>query len=403
MININGKEWNKLAASDIQAVISGQDFDESFYFELKDDKVSNKKLMEEVSAFSNTFGGYIFLGVTDQKQIEGCTEWNEQRIHTTIHDSITPTPSFDVKRFTIDTKIVYVIRVDEGSEPPYITSSGKIYERLSSGSFVIKDSSKLSQIYNKREQLLAKMEQKIAIPPVYENTNNIYGYIDSGFCLVASDAQVAIDIFNSANLEAIAKEKAKLTSSFSLSHIGNSIVFTPGGLSTQKGHLPANTNNFLEIMADGSARMRILLINNNQDDSSVNMMLPATILQSYKELYTKVMGDLFPHKMAYAKKYESLTVRQQFQPVLFYEDYVLEIHPDWQEDNEKMLAALKNQREIFGAKTVITDDRIPKTGLYTIDKRQIELWGESYTAESIIDELFYSRFATVGVVPIPEE
>ena len=403
MININGKEWNKLAASDIQAIISGQDFDESFYFELKDDKVLNKKLMEEVSAFSNTFGGYIFLGVTDQKQIEGCTEWNEQRIHTTIHDSITPTPSFDVKRFTIDTKIVYVVRIDEGSEPPYITSSGKIYERLSSGSFVIKDSSKLSQIYNKREQLLAKMEQKIAIPPVYENTNNIYGYIDSGFCLVASDVQVAIDIFNSANLEAIAKEKAKLTSSFSLSHIGNSIVFTPGGLSTQKGHLPANTNNFLEIMADGSARMRILLINNNQDDSSVNMMLPATILQSYKELYTKVMGDLFPHKMAYAKKYESLTVRQQFQPVLFYEDYVLEIHPDWQEDNEKMLAALKKQREIFGAKTVITDDRIPKTGLYTIDKRQIELWGESYTAESIIDKLFYSRFATVGVVPIPEE
>jgi len=403
MLNINGKEWNKLAASDIQAVILGQDFDESFYFELKDDKVSNKKLMEEVSAFANTFGGYIFLGVTDQKQIEGCTEWNEQRIHTTIHDSITPTPSFDVKRFTIGTDIVYVIRIDEGPEPPYITSSGKIYERLSSGSFVIKDSSKLSQIYNKREQLLAKMEQKISIPPVYENTNNIYGYIDSGFSLVASDVQVAIDIFNSANLEAIAKEKAKLTSSFSLSHIGNSIVFTPGGLSTQKGHLPANTNNFLEIMADGSARMRILLINNNQDDSSVNMMLPATILQSYKEIYTKVMGDLFPHKMAYAKKYESLTVRQQFQPVLFYEDYVLEIHPDWQEDNEKMLAALEKQREIFGTKTVITDDRIPKTGLYTIDKRQIELWGEAYTAESIIDELFYSRFATVGVVPVPEE
>ena len=402
MININGKEWNKLAASDIQAVISEQDFDESFYFELKDDKVSNKKLMEEVSAFANTFGGYIFLGVNDQKQIEGCTEWNEQRIHTTIHDSITPTPSFDVKRFTIGTDIVYVIRIDEGSEPPYITSSGKIYERLSSGSFVIKDSSKLSQIYNKREQLLVKMEQKISIPPVCENANNIYGYIDSGFCLVVSDIQVAIDTFNSANLETIAKEAAKLTSSFSFSHIGNSIVFTPGGLSTQKGHLPANTNNFLEIMVDGSARMRILLINNDQDDSSVNMLFPTVILQSYKEIYTKVMGDLFPHKMAYAKKYESLTVRQQFQPVFFCDDYVLELHPDWQEDNEKMLAKLEKQRKILGTKTVITDDRIPKNGLYTIDKRQIELGGEVYTAESIIDELFYSRFAAVGV-PIPEE
>ena len=114
------------------------------------------------------------------------------------------------------------------------------------------------------------------------------------------------------------------------------------------------------------------------------------------------MGDLFPHKMAYAKKYESLTVRKQFQPILFYDDYVLELYPDWQEDNEKMLAKLEKQRKIFGTKTVITDDRIPKNGLYTIDKRQIELWGEAYTAESIIDELFYSRFATVGV-PIPEE
>lgn len=65
MVNINGKEWNILVASDIQSVISEQDFDESFYFELKDDKVSNKKLMEEVSTFANTFGGYIFLGITD--------------------------------------------------------------------------------------------------------------------------------------------------------------------------------------------------------------------------------------------------------------------------------------------------------------------------------------------------
>lgn len=116
--------------------------------------------MEEISAFSNTFGGYIFLGVSNNKQIEGCVEWNEQRIHAAIHDSITPTPSFDVKKFTVDTNVVYVIKIDEGSEPPYITSSGKIYERLSSGSFAIKDSSKLSQIYNKREQLLAKMEKK---------------------------------------------------------------------------------------------------------------------------------------------------------------------------------------------------------------------------------------------------
>lgn len=30
MVNINGKEWNSLDASDIQAVVAEQDFDESF-------------------------------------------------------------------------------------------------------------------------------------------------------------------------------------------------------------------------------------------------------------------------------------------------------------------------------------------------------------------------------------
>ena len=99
MVNINGKDWNSLAADDIQTAIAEQDFDESFYFEFKDDRVTTKKLTEEVSAFANTFGGYIFIGVSDKKQIDGCTVWNEQRIHATLHDSITPTPSFGIKKF----------------------------------------------------------------------------------------------------------------------------------------------------------------------------------------------------------------------------------------------------------------------------------------------------------------
>ena len=392
-----------LTPADIQSAISEIDFDESFYFELKDDRVSPKKMMEEISAFSNTFGGYIFLGVSDNKQIEGCVEWNEQRIHTAIHDSITPTPSFDVKKFTFDTNVVYVIKIDEGSEPPYITSSGKIYERLSSGSFAITDSSKLSQIYNKREQLLAKMEKKVSIPPVYENSNNIYGYIDIGFSLVASDIQVAIDTFNSTDLKSIAERLKEDMPSFNLSHVGNSIVYTPGGVSTQKGHLPAHTNNFLEIMADGSARMRILLINNDQKKLSVNMTIPMTILNSYREVYTKVMGTLFPYKIAYAKKYESLTVRKQFQPVMFYDDSVLELHPDLQEDNVKMWETIQNHRKIFGVTTIVTDDRIPKTGLYTIDKCQLELWGQEYTAEAIINALFSSRYIALAIFSLPED
>lgn len=403
MLNINGKEWSTLEPSDIKSMLSEQDFEESFYFEFKNDDVSPKKAIEEVSAFANTFGGYIFLGVSDDKQIQGCVNWNEQRIHTTIHDSITPTPSFDVKKFTVDNNIIYVIKVDEGSEPPYITNSGKIFERLSSGSFTIKDSTKLSQIYNKREQLLSNMEKKISIPPVGEHTNNVYGYIDVGFSVVSSDIYTVLDIFNSADLKSIARIISEKIKSFNLSYIGNSIVYTHGGISTPKGLLPAHVNNFLEIMVDGSARMRILLINNNSEDSSVNMLYSAVVLNSYKEVYGLVMGSLLPDKLSYAKKYESLTVRRQFNPILFYDDAILEIHPDWQKKSDKIFEKLRAKRKIMGTDVVVTDNRIPKTGLYTIDKRQLEIWGMEYTSESILDELFFSRFAALGVDPTLEE
>lgn len=399
MININGTDWLALESNDILAMLSEVDVDESFYFEFKDDKVTTKKLMEEVSALANTFGGYIFIGISDDKQIEGCTNWNEQRIHTTIHDSITPTPSFDVKKFTCNSRTVYVIKIDEGAEPPYITNSGKIYERLSSGSFAIKDSARLSQIYNKREQQLAKFEKKISIPPISEKANNIYGYIDTGFALVLSDTHSALDVFDKVDLKSIAKKIVGKMDGFNLAYVGNSIVFTPGGLSTKSNILPAHTNNFLEIMADGSARMRILLLSNNQDDLTVNMMYAAVLLKLFKEVYTYIFKEIFPDKMAYAKKYESLTIRKQFNPTLFYDSATLELLPEFREKNEKMISATKIHQELVGIDTVVTDDRIPKTGLYTIDKRQMEKWNEEYTAQSIIDELFFSKFVSLGVTP----
>ena len=220
---------------------------------------------------------------------------------------------------------------------------------------------------------------------------------------MASDIQVAIDTFNSTDLKAIAESLVTDTPSFSLSYVGNSIVYTPGGLSTTNGHLPAHTNDFLEIMADGSAKMRLLLINNNPKMSSVNMMIPLITLKSYTEIYTKVMGTLFPHKIAYAKKYESLTVRKQFQPVMLYDDFTLELYPDLQQDNVQMWEAIQSHRKIFGTTTIVTDDRIPKTGLYTIDKRNLELWGHAYTAKAIIDDLFSSRYTALAFFSLPED
>lgn len=193
------------------------------------------------------------------------------------------------------------------------------------------------------------------------------------------------------------------TGSRNLTRIGNSIVYTPGGLSVAKGMLPAHANNFLEVMADGCARMRILLINNDNDDPSINMMLPITIKKLYEDVYTYIMGELFPDKIAYAKKYESLTVLKQFNPVLYYDEWLLDLQPKLEKENEKFLEAIGQHQKDVGTDIVVTNDRIPKTGLYTIDKRQIELWGREYNKETSIDELFYSSFVGLGMIPIQKE
>jgi len=143
-------------------------------------------------------------------------------------------------------------------------------------------------------------------------------------------------------------------------------------------------------------------MNNDSSKPIVNMIHARTILGIYKKIYTDVFGHLFPSKIAYVKKYEAITVQSQFQPVSYYDDDVLELHPDWIEDNERFLASLENYRKAVGVDVVITDNRIPKTGLYTIDKRRFELLGLEYNSDTIVDTLFYSQFATLGTAAIAD-
>lgn len=57
------------------------------------------------------------------------------------------------------------------------------------------------------------------------------------------------------------------------------------------------------------------------------------------------MGDLFQHKIVCTKKYESLNMHNPLQTVMFYDDFILKLHPDWQSDNKRVLESLKKTSE----------------------------------------------------------
>ena len=61
MINIANMSWDDLKAANVKDFLNElEDLNENFFFEFKDDREKPDKLIKEVSAFSNTYGGYVF-------------------------------------------------------------------------------------------------------------------------------------------------------------------------------------------------------------------------------------------------------------------------------------------------------------------------------------------------------
>lgn len=401
MININNKPWEKLRFHDIEKLLSGAD-DETFFFEFKSDDESPGKLIKEVSAFSNTYGGYLLLGVNDDKTIGGCKKWTEQRIHATIHDSITPVPNFDVKKFKSDEKIILVIKIEEGNMPPYITNKGQIFERISSGSFPINDSGKLSQLYAKRQDQLIRIKDKIELEKVEIDStcpNNICGYLDLGFSSTFSDVTNFQKTFYVYDFGPISNYLKSINSQYSISRLGYSVLISIGQVTATNGDkkVPLNSgvNNFIEIMCDGSVRSRIILAA-TPDHTVVEISTILYFSRMFKDIYAMIFGKNLVKKFIYAQKYERLTVIKQFVPFYNFEGA----------DNQ-LIATFNNylteHRKKYGNNLIIESSRLPKSDYFIIDKRWFNERKLKYNADSIIEGLFGSAYYNLGFIDFIKE
>ena len=399
MVNINNKPWEELQFKDVQGYLSDPDSNENCFFEYKIDKVEPAKLVKEISAFANTYGGYIFLGVDDNKNIVGCTAWNEQRIHITIHNGITPTPQFDVKRFSADDKIIYVIKIEEGAMPPYITNKGDICERVSSGSCVVTESGKLNQMYHKRADQLLHIKSQIELPEVEaaKLPNNVFGYWDFGFSVVTSEQTNLQKNFYTIDLEPIAKYLREINPEFSITRVGYSYVFGMGSATvrTQNGKVvptAAGVHNFMEIMLDGSVRGRLLLIA-TPETADVDITSLFYYSSSFlRKVYSLIFGDGYSEIFVYAQKYEKLTVLKQFVPF-----YKLGTE-DSESDKNRYREYLENHKRKYGNNLIMTSNRIPKSDYVIIDRKYFDELNMAYNTENLYRELFYSAFMNLGYI-----
>lgn len=387
MININNKEWGKLRLSDIQKHLSGDD-DESFFFEYKEDDVKPDHLIKEVSAFANTYGGYIIIGVNDNKEIIGCSKWTEQRISTTIHDSLTPIPVFDVKKIKTPNSKILIIKIEEGTNPPYITGKGYIYERISSGSFPIKESYKLSKLYDKKTDNLKKIDNKIKIDDFLssELPSNLCATLDIGFSINWNDNVKVYDTFMNTSPTLISEYLNSKNTEFSISKIGFSYIISVGRIDcSQKVLIPANSHQFMEIMSDGSMKLRIPLYSANNADSKADITPIINSTTVFKDIYSIFWNDLIKSGFISAYRYEKLKVYRQFTPYYNLLGYGFE-------------EILNTHNNKYGNNLVITSTRFPKNDFELIDKRVFNSRKVKYNNDNLKNYLFQSIYTHLGYV-----
>lgn len=395
MLNINNTPWHKLTSDDILALLAS-DNSESFFFEFKEDGVRNEQLYKEISAFANTYGGYILLGITDKKDVSGCVKWTEERVHNVLYNNITPTPDFDIKQLQIDGKTVIVIKIEEGSMPPYITSDGKICERISSSSMAITNSAKLSQLYAKHKDSLLKLDYKIGIEELNNShqIRNLCGYIDVGFEVRCMDTKKVVKNFLLFDFTTVGEYLKKNCPAYSVSRVGNTCMITIGKLTrsddNSSQYIPdGSMHNYIILMNDGSAKYRYCLFSDNE--GYVELSALVSTLDVFRKIYEIVFKETLKDNFVYARRYEKLTVLKQFTP--YYRDDVAELTG----------FVLSKHREKYGNSIVVSSTRIPINDYEVIDRRCILEMGWAYTIDRVMQVLFGDGFIAMGFVDIPEE
>jgi len=108
---------------------------EDSYTEFKEEKVHPDKLAAEIVAFANMDGGNLIIGVSDDREILGVADMDEemQRIDNICANNCEPTIYSTIEKVIIDDKKILIVKIPKGPQRPYRTNRGIHYIRTASG------------------------------------------------------------------------------------------------------------------------------------------------------------------------------------------------------------------------------------------------------------------------------
>lgn len=120
----------EVGSADLEEIIKRGENDQ---VEFKRDLSNREDLLETVTAFANTEGGSILVGVDDNGTVVGTYEKKfEERVQSMVSDSCEPAPKIRIEKKELRTRSLYVVQVPEGDEKPYNLRHRGFYVRAGS-------------------------------------------------------------------------------------------------------------------------------------------------------------------------------------------------------------------------------------------------------------------------------
>lgn len=123
------ESWQELTDQSYTSLIDkARSGKENKNLELKE-KLNDKGFFRSVSAFANTEGGVIILGITDKsREIVGCSD-SDDTITRAIASNTEPPVEFTIKDITYSGKKLKVLEIPEGPNKPYMVRQKGIFIR----------------------------------------------------------------------------------------------------------------------------------------------------------------------------------------------------------------------------------------------------------------------------------
>lgn len=162
------KSISKIEKDDLQKLID-KHVSEGWQIEYKSAFTDNLKIAQAIASFANSEGGWLIIGIgcdnnnepTEIKGVELGDNLNlKDRMRDIVIGGIKPVPYFESKLVPLAAnKVVIIVRVEQGDEPPYLTSNGVIYQRNGAGKQPVKDRHDLDKLLERAERNLKSVNK----------------------------------------------------------------------------------------------------------------------------------------------------------------------------------------------------------------------------------------------------